>query len=744
VQFNDDGTTHLAGMITRIALSDDQSATLNQIPLEAVQSSLSKVLEDRFLRSKGSLPRPTPSSSKTDLPRSAHDRKQVLLLDSIEAEVKSIIETLNDINERILTSPMEMRTLLDQVADKVHGIGLSLKGLSNTHDLVCIRKDRVLQALQRADTHITQLGAILGSDFNSVNRINIDSGRSLINLPIYNWLNNDSLGRMLESPVASLDTIAQVTLLLGAVSHFVIGLSGKSCDFILGVISMLIRMSMALGLPEITQDCYSAGQAAILQQLPTSIHQALSHFDLDSYATVYAACPSCNSTHTAVYDRVTTIALYPDVCSNKVLTKNGWKPCDTGLVEERKGCQRPLKPFVSNSLHDYLGRLLTDAEAERLCKKACDDAFKQVGNPPTESRNIFESAFLRNFRGPDQERLFIDRGNSIRLVLAMHVDFFNPNTSRRAATESIGIITLVVMNLPEDMRYKPEFIFPVGIIPGPREPPLEELNHYIRPIIEQIRDGWMPGYHISNTADSPIHGEHVDVALLLSINDLPAARKVSGTAGVTANIYCTVCSCRNRDTMYRTDCSSWESRDVHTMRKYAETWRDAETLAERERIEEEHGIRWSELWMLPYWDPTQMLVIDSMHCILEGLVHYHCRHVLCLDSAQAKINTQPAFSYPWTQYDDNINPEYDGFTDKDQKELIATHNLLERPLGIGEGKDFLDGTLLRKRLINKKKIALKFVVENLNLLHSKVRNDAGIDVIPTTKKHYAELLVKWV
>ncbi|KAK6988825.1 quinon protein alcohol dehydrogenase-like superfamily, partial [Favolaschia claudopus] len=39
---------------------------------------------------------------------------------------------------------------------------------------------------------------------------------------------------------------------------------------------------------------------------------------------------------------------------------------------------------------------------------------------------------------------------------------------------------------------------------------------------------------------------------------------------------------------------------------------------------EHHGVRWSEMWRLPYWNPSRMLVIDAMHCILEGLVHYHC------------------------------------------------------------------------------------------------------------------------
>jgi len=180
-----------------------------------------------------------------------------------------------------------------------------------------------------------------------------------------------------------------------------------------------------------------------------------------------------------------------------------------------------------------------------------------------------------------------------RDFLSPRVDFFNPTTSRRAAIESIGVITLVVMNLPEDLWYKLEFIFPVGIIPGPREPPLEELNHYICPVIEQIKDEWALGYYISNTADSPIHGEQVNVALILSINDLPATRKVSGTAGVAANIYCTMCDCRDQATMYRTDFSACKARDAHLMRHYAEAWRDAQSLQEHENIEQQHGVRWS-------------------------------------------------------------------------------------------------------------------------------------------------------
>ncbi|KAE9403270.1 hypothetical protein BT96DRAFT_756155, partial [Gymnopus androsaceus JB14] len=50
--------------------------------------------------------------------------------------------------------------------------------------------------------------------------------------------------------------------------------------------------------------------------------------------------------------------------------------------------------------------------------------------------------------------------------------------------------------------------------------------------------------------------------------------------------------------------------------------RTADTLSEWKKIFKEHGVHWSSMWLLPYWDPTCMLVVYSMHCILKGLIHY--------------------------------------------------------------------------------------------------------------------------
>ncbi|XP_006455412.1 hypothetical protein AGABI2DRAFT_55087, partial [Agaricus bisporus var. bisporus H97] len=182
------------------------------------------------------------------------------------------------------------------------------------------------------------------------------------------------------------------------------------------------------------------------------------------------------------------------------------------------------------------------------------------------------------------------------------------------------------LNLPENIRYQPENIY-LTIIPGPREPKVEEINHFTRPIIEEFRVGWERGFHVSHTASSPT-GRDVDIAIVLSINDLPAARKVSGSAGHGSHFICTRCRLHGRDKLHNVDFNNWSLQDVAVLREKAEQWRDATTLRERGQIFDSYGVRWSTLWQLPYWNPPCMLIVDPMHCLLEGLVHYHCRRIL--------------------------------------------------------------------------------------------------------------------
>ena len=73
------------------------------------------------------------------------------------------------------------------------------------------------------------------------------------------------------------------------------------------------------------------------------------------------------------------------------------------------------------------------------------------------------------------------------MIFALHVDFFNVNGMRICgASSSCGTITLSCVSLPDSLRHKPENLYLAGIIPGPNEPLLTELNHYIRPLVDDL------------------------------------------------------------------------------------------------------------------------------------------------------------------------------------------------------------------------------------------------------------------
>jgi len=144
---------------------------------------------------------------------------------------------------------------------------------------------------------------------------------------------------------------------------------------------------------------------------------------------------------------------------------------------------------------------------------------------------------------------------------------------------STGAVYLVCLNLPPSIRYKVENICLVGIIPGPREPSQHQINHLIRPVVDDLIVLWKKGVQLTRTASLPKTGRLVRAALGPLVCDLPAARQMSGFASSSHLRFCSFCHQTIRD-IEDLNWQSWRPWTRDEQYKSAVRWRDAQSTAE--------------------------------------------------------------------------------------------------------------------------------------------------------------------
>ena len=77
-------------------------------------------------------------------------------------------------------------------------------------------------------------------------------------------------------------------------------------------------------------------------------------------------------------------------------------------------------------------------------------------------------------------RPFLELPNSLGLIL--NIDWFNPY---KYIQYSVGVIYLVIGNLPCSERYKLDNVIIVGVITGPNEPK-KHINTFQEPLVNEL------------------------------------------------------------------------------------------------------------------------------------------------------------------------------------------------------------------------------------------------------------------
>ncbi|GET51674.1 hypothetical protein GLOIN_2v1775288 [Rhizophagus irregularis DAOM 181602=DAOM 197198] len=261
------------------------------------------------------------------------------------------------------------------------------------------------------------------------------------------------------------------------------------------------------------------------------------------------------------------------------------------------------QPNFENSLRHWINRptfdnILTDIYDGEVWK-----TFKETTDE--SSNNFFRSDVADSHLG-----------------LILNLDWFQPFDGK---IHSTGVIYAAISNLPRDVRFKRNNILILGLLPGPDEVSLHKINHYLVPIIDELKSLW-EGVTLNKTYECQ-EGKRIRAALILVSCDIPAARKICGH--ISALVSCHRCekkvNYKNRQHNFAgiNEMDEWFTcHDSAQHRQDAIGWRRCNSDAARKRFVKQTGVRWSKLLRLPYFDPIQFITINPMHCLFLGIAKW--------------------------------------------------------------------------------------------------------------------------
>src|SRR5690349_13793473 len=173
----------------------------------------------------------------------------------------------------------------------------------------------------------------------------------------------------------------------------------------------------------------------------------------------------------------------------------------------------------------------------------------------------------------------------------------------------------------------------LGIIPGPNEPSKHQINHYLALIVDELLE-FSSGLELPVTFEYN-KGRKIYIALILSANDVPAARKICVYASHAVKCHhCPKYSKYDPDTKRNhyggfEDMNKWFNPvDISQYFNAAKQWLHCTNKNERKQHVKDTGLRWSELYRLKYFDPVKFMVVDPMHCLFLGISKWIMRQYL--------------------------------------------------------------------------------------------------------------------
>lgn len=223
---------------------------------------------------------------------------------------------------------------------------------------------------------------------------------------------------------------------------------------------------------------------------PTSLHVAKKLAGISQRFKRLAACPGCHKLYTE-----TDVKSYTE--RNRAAIKkcdhvefpthrqeSQRRPCGTNLAIQSKLLSgtviKPRLIFPLGIIKYQLHRLLSRPGFEEKLRK-----WTNRDVPNGVLSDMLDGRVFREFKlNPDDPSPFFTPEHATdRLPLMINLDWFQPYLG---SPYSLGAIYGVICTLPREDRFQPENILLLGLLPGPQEVGLHQINHYLAPIVDQL------------------------------------------------------------------------------------------------------------------------------------------------------------------------------------------------------------------------------------------------------------------
>ncbi|KII85388.1 hypothetical protein PLICRDRAFT_31629 [Plicaturopsis crispa FD-325 SS-3] len=363
----------------------------------------------------------------------------------------------------------------------------------------------------------------------------------------------------------------------------------------------------------------SAG-SPINPPMVTTLPTVIAQLDAESSFKVYPVCPTCLKVYpvTTPYDHTC------DRCAHPL-----YHPPPPRTEKHRRNTaaetRRPYLQYPSKSIEEQLATILALPGMEREM-----ESWRNKQRVPGKYVDMFDGDICKTIPGPDGSPFFFPDTEAIvpgelRIGVSLGADWFSYLRSLISASHTSCPISLSIVNLATYLRTANLML--AGIIPGPKEPNPDEVQEFLKVLVNELLRLWKDGVIII-TPSYP-NGRLVRVILVCVVCDKPAAHKVGGFASHSHHFFCTRCWVEQdlKATSASFESNGFRKRTNAEQRRYQAEYKTLSTKAARAQFVKDYATRWCELSRLPYFDLCRMIVVDPMHNLFLGVVKTHFYHI---------------------------------------------------------------------------------------------------------------------